>query len=100
MPREAGGGRAFIVLAIAIVVALVISPIIFQAISSANSSSKITGTLATIVNLVPLFYYLAVALLAVAEIYVKLRIFKQNVDLQSLKSGLMQMVVWIFDRAI
>jgi len=57
----------------AVVIALVISPIIFQAISSANSTNKITGTLATIVNLVPLFYYLAVAVLAVADIYIHLK---------------------------
>ena len=70
---EASSGSHFIKLAIAVVIALVISPIIFQAISSANSTNKITGTLATIVNLVPLFYYLAVAVLAVADIYVHLR---------------------------
>src|SRR5437867_6186882 len=69
-PGGAGtSGRSFIVLAIAIVVALVISPVIFQEISAANSTSKITGTLATIVNLVPLFYYLGVAILAVVTIY-------------------------------
>jgi len=59
---------------------MVISPIIFQAISSANTTGKITGTLATIVNLIPLFYrrltiagkYLAVAVLAVADVYVHL----------------------------
>ena len=66
-------GSHFIKLAIAVVIALVISPIIFQAIASANSTGKITGTLATIVNLVPLFYYLAVAVLAVGDVYVHLR---------------------------
>ena len=69
----AASGKHFVTLAISVVVALVISPIIFSAISSANSTSKITGTLATIVNLVPLFYYLAVALIATADIYLSLR---------------------------
>ena len=70
---EGTSGSHFIKLAIGVVIALVISPIIFQAISSANSTGKITGTLATIVNLVPLFYYLGVAVLAVADVYVNLR---------------------------
>ena len=73
MSVEGSAGSHFIKLAVAVVIALVISPIIFQAISSANSTSKITGTLATIVNLVPLFYYLAVAVLAVADIYIHLK---------------------------
>ena len=68
-----GSGSHFIKLAIAVVIALVISPIIFQGISSANSTGKITGTLATIVNLVPLFYYLAVAVLAIGDVYLHLR---------------------------
>jgi hypothetical protein len=73
MSVESSAGSHFIKLAVAVVIALVISPIIFQAISSANSTNKITGTLATIVNLVPLFYYLAVAVLAVADIYIHLK---------------------------
>ena len=80
MPEKSSGSH-FIKLAIAVVVALVISPIIFQAVSSANSTGKITGTLATIVNLIPLFYrrlkiagkFLAVAILAVSDVYVHLR---------------------------
>lgn len=69
----AASGKHFVTLAISVVVALVVSPIIFTAISQANSTSKITGTLATIVNLVPLFYYLAVALIATADIYLGLK---------------------------
>ena len=67
------GGAHFIKLAIAIVIALVLSPLIFQGITAANSTGKITGTLTTIVNLVPLFYYLAVAVLAIADVYIHLR---------------------------
>lgn len=70
---EGSAGSHFIKLAVAIVIALVISPLIFQGIASANSTGKITGTLATIVNLVPLFYYLAVAVLAIADTYLHLR---------------------------
>jgi hypothetical protein len=67
---EGTAGSHFIKLAIAVVISLVISPIIYrvkpasgvQAISAANSTGKITGTLATIhlyrwsriVNLIPL----------------------------------------------
>jgi len=87
-----GHVRGFIVLAIAVVVALVISPLIFQGISSANSTGKITGTLATIVNLIPLFYYLAVAVIAIAVVIDKLRVFKQTIDLQSLRRGLLHVI--------
>jgi hypothetical protein len=69
----AADGGHFIKLAIAVVIALIISPLIFQGISAANSTGKLTGTLATIVNLVPLFYYLAVAVLAIADVYTHLR---------------------------
>ena len=94
-----GHVRGFIVLAIAVVVALVISPLIFQGISSANSTGKITGTLATIVNLIPLFYYLAVAVIAIAVVIDKLRVFKQTIDLQSLRRGLLQMIQTIIKSA-
>lgn len=69
----AADGGHFIKLVIAVVIALILSPLIFSGISSANSTSKVTGTLATVVNLIPLFYYLAVAVLAIADVYVHLR---------------------------
>jgi hypothetical protein len=78
----AGDARHFITLVIVVIIALVLSPLIFQAIKSANSSGNITGTLATIVNLVPLFYYLAVAVLTVADVYLRLRLFKRTTELK------------------
>lgn len=72
-PESGSAGSHFIKLAIAVVIALVISPLIFQGIAAANNTGKITGTLTTIVNLVPLFYYLAVAVLAIADVYVHLK---------------------------
>ena len=96
---ETGHVRGFIVLAISVIVALVISPLIFQGISSANTTGKITGTLATIVNLIPLFYYLAVAVISIAVVIDKLRVFKETIDLQSLRRGLLQMIQTIIKSA-
>jgi hypothetical protein len=98
---DPGGGdaRHFITLVIVVIIALVLSPLIFQAIKAANSSGNITGTLATIVNLVPLFYYLAVAVLTVADVYLRLRVFRQTVEMKiSPKRGTLRqwMSNWVF----
>ena len=77
-----GDARHFITLVIVVIIALVLSPLIFQSIKAANSSGNITGTLATIVNLIPLFYFLAVAVIAVADVYLRLRLFKQPTTLK------------------
>lgn len=76
-------GKTFITIIIAVIIALVLSPLIFSSIKSANNTGQITGTLATIVNLVPLFYYLAVALVVVGDVYVFLRVYRQSTDLKS-----------------
>ena len=95
--HETSHAKRFITIIIAVVrvvrnraVALVISPLIFQSIKAANASGNITGTLATIVNLVPLFYYLAVAIIVVADVITFLRVWKQTVTLPSGRK-----IVWI-----
>jgi len=85
----AGDARHFITLVIVVIIALVLSPLIFQAIKSANSSGNITGTLATIVNLVPLFYFLAVAVLTVADVYLRLRLFKGSTEMRQIVGRLL-----------
>jgi len=79
--------KRFIVIIIAVVIALVLSPLILQSIKAANASGNITGTLATVVNLVPLFYYLAVALIVIGDVYVFLKAYKQTMDLKTILRG-------------
>lgn len=80
---EGSHAKRFITVLIAVIIALVLSPLIFQSIKAANSSGNITGTLATIVNLIPLFYYLAAALIVVADVYTFLKIYKQTFELRT-----------------
>jgi len=66
-------GSHFIRLSIALVIALLVSPLLFKAISAANATGKITGSMATVVNLIPTFYYLAVAIVAAVDIWIHLK---------------------------
>ena len=66
-------GAHFLKLAIVLIISLLVSPLLFKAISAANSTGKVTGSLATVVNLIPTFYYLAVAVVAAVDIWVHLK---------------------------
>ena len=66
-------GAHFLKLAIVLIISLLISPLLFKAISAANSTGKVTGSLSTVVNLVPTFYYLSVAIIAAVDIWVHLK---------------------------
>jgi len=66
-------GAHFLKLAIVLIISLLISPLLFKAISAANSTGKVTGSLATVVNLIPTFYFLAVAVVAAVDIWVHLK---------------------------